>query len=548
MQCCASKNHAITCSTQFRHKKNWQKGLLVQQTIEEHQVRAELERILASNTFRARKSIRAFLRYAVQETLAGRGAQLNQYTIAVHALGKSPDFSPTTSPMVRIEAGRLRKLLDKHYQQYPASHGVMIMMQKGCYQPEFRTGNLPSPETTPSVSPITTGPCLLVHCYWATPPDAATQALCHKLRNELLGMLNRFHTFRVALSSMDACHAEPADTKQAAAQTYDYRLDCSLQPHSDGYEIFQTLSAAHHHELVWTGAFVLPLQLDIAQIHHLCQHIAANALALHSGKLLAHWARAQTSLNPAIAAHQYVLVSYLQFLRDINPATFRHALQTCAQRLEQFPHDSRALIIYARLCGYAHVLQYQDISDLEAAWTQAARMAVALEPDNAEAHSVFAHNCFLRGDYALCKAEFELARQLNPFDTSIEYLYAFGLYMIGEETSGIQLLQQLMQLAFTKPDWYYLLPFICAFNQGDYAQALTFAERIQQFSFWGELARCVSHYHLGQPQACQTEFQKLLTHPVFSATLQNSDKRGFFTYQAIQKILATLSEIKKTMI
>lgn len=99
--------------------------------IDKEQVTAELERILNSPRFRSRKLIRTFLRYAVHETLAGRGNNLNQYTIAVQALGKPEDFSPIYNPLVRIEAGRLRKLLKDHYAENGDNSPVIINMPKG---------------------------------------------------------------------------------------------------------------------------------------------------------------------------------------------------------------------------------------------------------------------------------------------------------------------------------------------------------------------------------------------------------------------------------
>ena len=67
---------------------------------EKQLILSELELILASPSFRSRKRIKQFLRYVVHETLAGRGKQLNQYSIAVNAFGKATDFSPTLNPMI----------------------------------------------------------------------------------------------------------------------------------------------------------------------------------------------------------------------------------------------------------------------------------------------------------------------------------------------------------------------------------------------------------------------------------------------------------------
>lgn len=108
--------------------------------IDKKLVIAELDAILASPRFRARKVIKTFLRYAVQETLAGRGSSLNQQSIAIEALGKPSDFSPTYNPLVRIEAGRLRKLLQEHYADASNTSAVIITMPKGRYQVSFRPG------------------------------------------------------------------------------------------------------------------------------------------------------------------------------------------------------------------------------------------------------------------------------------------------------------------------------------------------------------------------------------------------------------------------
>ena len=135
--------------------------------IDTQQVMAELQRIIASPGFRARKLIKKFLHYVVQESLAGRGEQLNQYTIAVNALGKTADFSPIYNPIVRIEAGRLRKLLDDYYSDVGHLNTVMIRMPKGSYQVEFQACESQSQqavylsdEAQPRVSE---GPRLFVH-------------------------------------------------------------------------------------------------------------------------------------------------------------------------------------------------------------------------------------------------------------------------------------------------------------------------------------------------------------------------------------------------
>ena len=57
-------------------------------------IRAQLNNVLSSSRVVASKRLSAFLRYIVEETLAGRADQIKQYTVAVPALEYDPGFDP----------------------------------------------------------------------------------------------------------------------------------------------------------------------------------------------------------------------------------------------------------------------------------------------------------------------------------------------------------------------------------------------------------------------------------------------------------------------
>ena len=72
-------------------------------------IRAGLDRVLVSDAFRAAPQLSAFLSFVVERTVEGRAAELKGYTIAVEGLGRPADFNPQLDPIVRVEAGRLRR-------------------------------------------------------------------------------------------------------------------------------------------------------------------------------------------------------------------------------------------------------------------------------------------------------------------------------------------------------------------------------------------------------------------------------------------------------
>lgn len=101
------------------------------------EVRAELERILASSCFQASEKRRRFLRFVVEETLAGRANRLKGYTIAVEVFERAEDFDPQLDPVVRLEARRLRRDLDGYYAADGRDNPLHISIPKGQYAPDF---------------------------------------------------------------------------------------------------------------------------------------------------------------------------------------------------------------------------------------------------------------------------------------------------------------------------------------------------------------------------------------------------------------------------
>jgi TolB-like protein len=100
-------------------------------------IRAQLERILASGAFDASRRNRGFLRFVVEETLAGRGDRLKAYTIATSVLGRDDAFDPQADPIVRIEASRLRRSLERYYLMAGQDDPIRIDIPKWAYIPSF---------------------------------------------------------------------------------------------------------------------------------------------------------------------------------------------------------------------------------------------------------------------------------------------------------------------------------------------------------------------------------------------------------------------------
>lgn len=105
----------------------------------EGDIRAELERVLASKGFAGAARISKLLRYVVDKTLAGQTDQLKEYSVGVEVFDRDASYDPRLDSIVRVEAGRLRTRLDEYYNGEGASSPIRVSLPKGGYSAEFST-------------------------------------------------------------------------------------------------------------------------------------------------------------------------------------------------------------------------------------------------------------------------------------------------------------------------------------------------------------------------------------------------------------------------
>jgi hypothetical protein len=105
--------------------------------VSEQEARVELDRLLSDPQFHSTERNRNFLRFVAHEMFEGRAAALKAYTIAVDVFGRPPSFDPTTDPIVRIEATRLRASLAQYYESRAEEGSVRIELPRGRYIPVF---------------------------------------------------------------------------------------------------------------------------------------------------------------------------------------------------------------------------------------------------------------------------------------------------------------------------------------------------------------------------------------------------------------------------
>ena len=115
-------------------------------TIPEPDIRAELDRILASKGFATAGRISKLLRFVVEKTLAGETDQLKEYSVGIEVFERDESYDPRLDSIVRVEAGRLRSRLDEYYNGEGAASPLRISLPKGGYSAQFTRPQAPQPD------------------------------------------------------------------------------------------------------------------------------------------------------------------------------------------------------------------------------------------------------------------------------------------------------------------------------------------------------------------------------------------------------------------
>jgi TolB-like protein len=279
-------------------------------------VRRHVEQILTCPDFDASRRSKEFLRFIVEEALAGRGEELTQAAIATGAFGRRDDFDAVVDPIVRIQAGRLRRSLERYYLLSGKHDPVRIALPRGTYVPTFTSREEREP-SRPEPLPETGAPSVLAEEWPAvsvtlfeTGPTTNLRAAATQLGEELVLELGRYRDVRALLP----CELDvPGRSRRPRArfslegrlkENDDLRVTTRLVDHATGEQVW----GDEYHTAPRPGRWSGPLH-DIGRV------IAARVGA-DEGVLVQRLAAERRKQKPAASVTPYgaMLLSYEFFL------------------------------------------------------------------------------------------------------------------------------------------------------------------------------------------------------------------------------------------
>ncbi|HEY2040554.1 MAG TPA: hypothetical protein VGG95_12860 [Edaphobacter sp.] len=101
-------------------------------------IQQHLKEVLEGQAFRGSQRSAQFLRYIVEQALAGQLDSLKERLIGVELFGRPLSYDTGNDAIVRVTASDVRKRLVQHYGKYASASDVRIALPLGSYVPEFQ--------------------------------------------------------------------------------------------------------------------------------------------------------------------------------------------------------------------------------------------------------------------------------------------------------------------------------------------------------------------------------------------------------------------------
>ena len=93
-------------------------------------IRLQVAKVTATPRFAGAPSLARLLRFVVEAAIEGRGANLKEYLVGVDVFDRGETFDPRIDPIVRVQAGKLRKRLQEYYTQEGSADEIVIDLRK----------------------------------------------------------------------------------------------------------------------------------------------------------------------------------------------------------------------------------------------------------------------------------------------------------------------------------------------------------------------------------------------------------------------------------
>jgi TolB-like protein/Tfp pilus assembly protein PilF len=544
-------------------------------------VRAALARILVSPDFYVSPRNRDFLGYVVEETIAGRGQRLKAYTIAVQVFHRDASFDAAQDPIVRIEAGKLRRGLEHYYLTSGREDPIRIEIPKGGYAPLFSSVDPGAPPRRDALSarwpdwmgrrtfgllamsigafliagtiwlllgrpglengsrPVAqeAGPAIVVMPLQSLGEGEGAELLATGMTADLIADLMRFDGLSVFVGPLP-----PSRATDPVAERVAYAVSGAVERTSTRIRVSAQLLDRPTARVLWSQAFERSLSTaEIFDVRHDLASGIVSHLAQPYGIINTDAAARLAGTTPETLFAYDCVQRAFAYRRSFDKAAYppvRACLEEAVQR-DPLYADAWAMLGFAHMDAARFGLVPPAAASGEfTAGLAAAERSVELAPESVRSLQALAALQFINGLVDTAEATQRRAIAMNPNDPESLAQLGWRLVAFGRHEEGVRLLEDAIQRSLVVPNWYYVTLAGGLYFQGQLQAAYEAAQR-------GAGPCCGAGYALLAICAAalgkDAEASNALAEAVRQAPVLGSDPYAFWSRQGLsQPVIAGL--------
>jgi len=532
------------------------------------EVRAQLERMTASDDFNRSPQLGAFLRFVVEAVLQGKSDRIKAYTIGVDVLRRDAKFDPQLDPIVRVEATRLRRTIDRYYAGLGADDKVRIDLPRGSYIPTFckrpalpaatahsstldrfwsirllllaavalivivvvvalsqRRVPAPGVATAPSGAAQPTAaaalppgnglPVLMMPPFEVSGTPGPRSIAARSLQETFSNAFTHFDLVNVQLESAERQAAAGNDAAPVRDANADYRFSGSVEYGDDGAArlLFRLIDVSDG-SIVWSRVIdnVLGGDDKAAAEERIVRELAG--ILLQPFGVIYAYQRAKVLGGTLTDPRYHCLVEVIDSFRSFEPAEQERGRDCLEQLTTRDPGFalgfSYLAAVYLRDYLYDFGTRPGAAPPLERGLT-AARRGVELNPESSRAYEMLFVIQFARREL---NAAFDAANKaitLNRYDMRLLGSYGARLISSGDIDKGLATLRQAGNDGTVRPPFEEFFLFLGEYLRGDISSAIFHADQITSDSFQlGLIARALAAAARGDSEAATRALSRLV--------------------------------------
>ena len=500
----------------------------VKKKLSDDLIRSQLNRILASRGFSNSERLRSFLSFVVEASLNKQTGRVKAYTIATEVFGRQVDFDPQSDPIVRIEAGRLRRRLEYYYGTSGRNDAIRIEIPKGAYVAVFRSQpvtegvthhhkQMPLSKTPEGVqSDLSRRPSMALMPFLNLNNDEDLDFFTYGLGEELSSNLSLIQgLFVVAHYSMMQYKEKSLDLRQVGReQNVDYLITGSLYRGEKRVRLALQLSNTQTGKQIWGKRYDIPLSApNLFKLRdEITQRVVSIVADNYGGIVQTLWSASKGKPTRSLTAYEAVL-RYYYFNLNPTPETFAAGKKALEHAVTIDPDYAIAWAMLGEVhCDrYLYLYLGKAENALQTA-AECVQKAISIDPNCQYAFYTRSYLSILQKDRDTAITSAEQMIALNPDAAFMVGAAGVWLGLAGEYERGIECIHKCIEMAPVYPGWFHFVPFANYFRKGECEQALLEAKKINLPGwFWDPLLRAAILGQMGRIKQAQTAYNELLT-------------------------------------